>query len=146
MYVYIHIFCGEGNGTRLQCSCLQNPRDGGAWRAAVCGVAQSRTRLKRLSSSSSSIYLLYPFICQWTVWLFPCPGYYKLSYNGHQIACIFSNYGFLQIYTQEWDCSNSSFSFLRNLHTVLHSGCSNLHTIVHEGSLQGFSLNAQIME
>ena len=45
---------GEGNGNPLQCSCLENPRDGGAWWAAVCGVAQSRTRLKRLSSSSSS--------------------------------------------------------------------------------------------
>ena len=44
---------GEGNGNPLQCSCLENPRDGGAWRAAVCGVAQSRTRLKRLCSSSS---------------------------------------------------------------------------------------------
>ena len=46
---------GEGNGNPLQCSCLENPRDGGAWWAAVCGAAQSRTRLKRLSSSSSSI-------------------------------------------------------------------------------------------
>ena len=45
---------GEGNGHPLQCSCLENPRDGGAWWAAVYGVAQSRTRLKRLSSSSSS--------------------------------------------------------------------------------------------
>ena len=44
---------GEGNGTPLQCSCLENPRDGGAWWAAVYGVPQSRTRLKRLSSSSS---------------------------------------------------------------------------------------------
>ena len=44
---------GEGNGNPLQCSCLENPRDGGAWWAAVNGVAQSRTRLKRLSSSSS---------------------------------------------------------------------------------------------
>ena len=42
----------EGNGNALQCSCLENPRDGGAWWAAVYGVAQSRTRLKRLSSSS----------------------------------------------------------------------------------------------
>ena len=41
---------GEGNGNPLQCSCLENPRDGGAWWAAVSGVAQSRTRLKRLSS------------------------------------------------------------------------------------------------
>ena len=43
---------GEGNGNPLQCSCLENPRDGGAWWAAVYGVAQSRTRLKQLSSSS----------------------------------------------------------------------------------------------
>ena len=45
---------GEGNGHPLQCSCLENPRDGRAWWAAVCGVAQSRTRLKQLRSSSSS--------------------------------------------------------------------------------------------
>ena len=43
---------GEGNSNPLQCSCLENPRDGGAWWAAVYGVVQSRTRLKRLSSSS----------------------------------------------------------------------------------------------
>ena len=45
---------GEGNGNPLQCSCLENPRDGGAWWAAVYRIAQSQTRLKRLSSSSSS--------------------------------------------------------------------------------------------
>ena len=45
---------GEGNGNPLQCSCLENPKDGGAWWATVYGVAQSRTRLKRLSSSGSS--------------------------------------------------------------------------------------------
>ena len=44
---------GEGNGNPLQYSCLENPRDRGAWWAAVYGVAQSQTRLKRLSSSSS---------------------------------------------------------------------------------------------
>ena len=54
---------GEGNGNPLQCSCLENPRDGGAWWAAVYGVTKSRTRLKRLSSSSSreleiDIYIL----------------------------------------------------------------------------------------
>ena len=42
---------GEGNGNPLQSSCLENPRDEGAWWAAVYGVAQSRTRLKQLSSS-----------------------------------------------------------------------------------------------
>ena len=45
---------GEGNGNPLQCSCLENPRDGGAWWAAIYEVAQSRTQLKQLSSSSSS--------------------------------------------------------------------------------------------
>ena len=53
-------YIGEGNGNPLQCACLENPRDGGAWWAAVHGVAQSRTRLKQLSSSSSS--MLYSFL------------------------------------------------------------------------------------
>ena len=54
-YFHFPLSCiGEGNGNPPQCSCLENPRDGGACWTAVCGVAQSRTRLKRLSSSSSS--------------------------------------------------------------------------------------------
>ena len=51
---------GEGKGNPLQCSCLENPRDGRAWWALVYGVAQSRTRLKQLSSSSSSM-LVRPY-------------------------------------------------------------------------------------
>ena len=43
---------GEGNGNPLQCSCLENPRDRGAWWAAIYGVAQGQTRLKRLSNST----------------------------------------------------------------------------------------------
>ena len=81
---------GEGNGNPLQCSCLENPRDGAAWWAPVYGVAQGQTRLKGLSSSSSSsssipshthththtktyyiyiltTHLLYPCICWWTL-------------------------------------------------------------------------------
>ena len=59
LHFHFSLSCiGEGNGNSLQCSCLENPRDGGAWWAAVYGVAQSRTRLKRLSSSSSSRKLL----------------------------------------------------------------------------------------
>ena len=55
LHFHFSLSCiGEGNGNPLQCSCLENPRDRGAWWAAVYGVAQSRTRLKRLSSSSSS--------------------------------------------------------------------------------------------
>ena len=49
-WMALDILTGEGNGTPLQYSCLENPRDGGAWWADVYGVAQSRTRLKRLSS------------------------------------------------------------------------------------------------
>ena len=54
LHVHFSLSCiGEGNGNLRQCSCLENPRDGRAWWAAVYGVPQSRTRLKRLSSSSS---------------------------------------------------------------------------------------------
>ena len=55
LHFHFSLSCiGEGNGNPLRCSCLENPRDGGAWQAAIYGVAQSQTRLKRLSSSSSS--------------------------------------------------------------------------------------------
>ena len=55
LHFHFSLSCiGEGNGNPLQYSCLENPGDGGAWWAAVYGVTQSRTRLKRLSSSSSS--------------------------------------------------------------------------------------------
>ena len=57
LHFHFSLWCiGEGHGNPLQCSCLENPRDGGAWWAAVYGVAQSRTRLKRLSGSSSVAY------------------------------------------------------------------------------------------
>ena len=53
LHFHFSLSCiGEGNGNPLQCSCLENPRNGGAWWAAVCGVTQSRTWLKRRSSSS----------------------------------------------------------------------------------------------
>ena len=55
LHFHFSLSCiGEGNGNLLQCSCLENPRDRGAWWAAVYGVTQSRTRLKWLSSSSNS--------------------------------------------------------------------------------------------
>ena len=56
LHFHFSLSCiGEGNGNPLQSSCLENPRDRGPWWAAVYGFAQSRTRLKRLSSSSSSL-------------------------------------------------------------------------------------------
>ena len=54
LHFHFSLSCiGEGDGNPLQCSCLENPRDGGAWWASVYGVVQSWTQLKRLSSSSS---------------------------------------------------------------------------------------------
>ena len=59
LHFHFSLSCtGEGNGNPLQCSCLENPRDVEAWWAAVYAVTQSRTRLKRLSSSSSIVFLL----------------------------------------------------------------------------------------
>ena len=56
LHFHFSLSCiGEENGNPLQYSCLENPRDGGAWWAAVYGVAQSRTRLKRLSSQQREV-------------------------------------------------------------------------------------------
>jgi len=62
---------GEGNGNPLQCSCLENPRDGGAWWAAVYGVMQSWTQLKQLSSSSSSSSPLFTVPSAWNAFISP---------------------------------------------------------------------------
>ena len=60
LHFHFSLSCiGEGNGNPLQCSCLENPRDGEAWWAAVYGVAHSWTRLKRLSSSSRSLLVTF---------------------------------------------------------------------------------------
>ena len=79
---------GEGNGNPLQCSCLENPRDRGAWWAAVHEVAQSQTQLKRLSSSSCMYICLAEhcglhtifFISSWKIkdlmiWMLPPPSW-----------------------------------------------------------------------
>ena len=83
---------GEVNGNPLQCSCLENPRDGGAWWAAVYGVAQSWTRLKRLSSSSIQyrVHLFYP-IGSMSSLLF-CYICSKFCYNGSVLFSLFFQY------------------------------------------------------
>ena len=65
LHFHFSLSCiGEGNGNPLQCSCLENCRDGGAWWAAVSGVTQSRTRLKRLSMALVAVLsgLEYAFL------------------------------------------------------------------------------------
>ena len=93
---------GEGNGNLLQCSCLENPRGGGAWWASVYGVAQSRTRLKRLSSSSRAFQMCFLIKknkekshIAWCFFTFDwCFLFFKKSCG--QIAChIGKNCGFL---------------------------------------------------
>ena len=62
LHFHFSLSClGEGNGNPFQCSFLENPRDGGAWWAAIYGVSQSPTQLKRLSSSSNSIRWIMRF-------------------------------------------------------------------------------------
>ena len=59
LHFHFSLVCiGEGNGNRLQCSCLENPKDGGAWWVAIYGVAQSRTRLKQVSSREDEINVI----------------------------------------------------------------------------------------
>ena len=71
LHFHFSLSCtGGGNGNPLQCSCLENLRDGGAWWAAIYGVTQSRTRLKWLSSSSIQLSVWYWMLLPFTkkVW------------------------------------------------------------------------------
>ena len=97
LHFHFSLSCiGEGNGNPLQCSCLENPRDGEAWWAAVSGVAQNQTRLKRLSSSSSSssmlhrclvLYVSCPLLMDvWNRLHHPC---YKGHWDGHLHGHVF---------------------------------------------------------
>ena len=73
LHFHFSLSCvGEGNGTPLLCSCLENPRDGGAWWAVVYGVTQNLTQLKRLSSSSSSSVYLIRFFSKYIIYFELC--------------------------------------------------------------------------
>ena len=69
LHFHFSLSCiGEENGHPLHCSCLESPRDGGAWWAAVYGVAQSRTRLKWLSSSTAAAGAFGVYAQEWIYW------------------------------------------------------------------------------
>ena len=92
LHFHFSLSCiGEGNGNPLQCSCLENPRDGGAWWAVVYGVAQSRTRLKRLSRSSSSSSMCF------------CP---LTAFQVFSLSCIFQEFDYdVTVCNFLWDLS-----------------------------------------
>ena len=77
---------GEGNGNPLQCCCLENPRDGEAWWAAVSGVAQSWTRLKWLSSSSRRVTHTFTFMPEFSSKLYPL---YQASYPETYVSALY---------------------------------------------------------
>ena len=89
LHFHFSLSCiGKGNGNPLQCSCLENPRDGGAWWAAFYGVAQSRTRLKRLSSSSSSSSGLNTTLSSLSADLCVCVPVLLVDNMGHLALCL----------------------------------------------------------
>ena len=95
---------GEGNGNPLQCSCLENPKDGRAWWAALYGVAQNQTQLKRLSSivrrpfkSEKSFafdisWYIIAYIISWYILIYPhlavTPSLPHSPFNSHQLPNI----------------------------------------------------------
>ena len=95
LHFHFSLSCtGEGNGNPFQYSCLENPRDRGAWWAAVYGVAQSQTRLKRLSSSSSSrcsLGSLAPILCD-PHGMSPTRLFYPWTFQARILTWVASSY------------------------------------------------------
>ena len=120
LHFHFSLSCiGEGNGNPLQCSCLENPRDRGAWSEAVYGVTQSRTQLKRLSSSSS-------FLCG-KVFLFASEA--CLFYRLKCIAYLCMMVSFIMSFRQRCQYSIESLSPCYHS-TVLSSGLAGYSLII----------------
>ena len=113
---------GEGNGNPLQCSCLENPRDWGAWWAAVSGVAQSRTRLKWLSSNIW--YLFFSFLLP-SSYMTASRSIHVSAYNKNFISFL----GLNNIPLYIWTTSSLSIP------TDGHLGCFHVLAIVNSAAI-----------
>ena len=120
--LHVHLLLsriGEGNGNPLQCSCLENPRDGGAWWAAIYGIAQSWVRLKQLSSSSSSccfyssIFHLFYEAFSWQVDRNLCAPLYAEGLNSVQsLSCV-------QLFETPWTTAGQASLSITNSWSLL---------------------------
>ena len=114
------------------------------WLTSLCIIGSSFIHHIRTDSNMFFLYcwvifhsvhvpqLPYPSICWWTSKLFPCTRYCKKSCNEHWGTCVSFNSGFLSVYAQQWNCWvvwQLYFQFLKNLHTIRHSGCTSLHSL-----------------
>ena len=139
---FSHSCIGEGNGNPLQCSCLESPRDGGAWWAAIYGVAQSWTRLKQVSSSSSNeISLLWldgsclPALCEFWELFFVLPHGVSssvyifilhptvFSNRFKRISILISGTVFPRIFSSLALCAKNSTYFIREFYTLPGLAC-----------------------
>ena len=109
---------GEGHGNPLQCSCLENPRDGGAWWAAVYGITQSRTRLKRLRKKKKTLAMTMPHLHIFSLTILPWVGYNFVFVSEMIIKNIFLNsspWGYLINFC----LTSSSFFLFFSFYTVV---------------------------
>ena len=116
LHFHFSLSCiGEGNGNPLQCSCLENPRDGGAWWAAVYGVAQSQTRLKWLSSSSEVGHFFGVFAISIFLFFF----FFELSANVQFFFFFLKKWGIL--IQNKYECFSNSIETVVYLYIFILS-------------------------
>ena len=136
LHFHFSLSCiGEGNGNPLQCSCLENPRDdGGAWWAAVYGVAQSQTRLKRLSSSSRGLILVMFLFESWLRNDIDSQFLLWLIVHGLALVCVPVPVEFLSWKTNQdsnLTCPNSSLGIFTDLALWKSLSCAYFMFLFH---------------
>ena len=136
LHFHFSLSCiGEGNGNPLQCPCLENPRDWGAWWAAIYGVAQSWTRLKRLSSSSSSTVTLLssPYNITAVKTVMNCPEYkniYGICIQSQAKKCLISSKLRPDSFSYKATFSKSQFEYDKHKQSLGFQVTYNLHPLI----------------